>query len=161
MFISIMAGGGFAAGITAVQSGKGFLVATALLAGMFLQAVLASVLLGFGMNAIFSDAEMRRYPLVAGERLLIRHLIGILDPFWFLILALELGLALGLFAYGAGSFWMGMIAVLLLFITNYLFARVLGLLVERLVSKKGGSTLLLACIMCIGFIPGILGPQLK
>jgi hypothetical protein len=161
MVIVIFSAGGIGAGIVAVRTGKGYSVAAALLAGMYLQAVLASVLLGFGMNNIFSDSEMRRYPLRAGERLLVRHLIGILDPFWYLILALELGLALGMYIYGAGSFWLGLIGVLLLFLSNYLFARVTGQLVERLVSKKGGSTLLLGLIVCVGMLPGVIGPQLK
>jgi hypothetical protein len=161
MAIAILGSGGVGAGIVAVRTGKGYTVAAVLLAGMYLQAVLATVLLGFGMNAIFSDSEMRRYPLLARERLLVRHLVGILDPFWYLILALELGLALGLYIYGAGSFWIGLIAVLLLFISNYLFARVVGQLVERLVSKKGGSTLLLGLIVCVGLLPSVLGPQLQ
>ena len=41
------------------------------------------------MNAIFSDLELRRYPLASGERRLTRHLIGIVDPFWFLFLGLR------------------------------------------------------------------------
>ncbi|HTS31563.1 MAG TPA: hypothetical protein VMH81_37085 [Bryobacteraceae bacterium] len=160
MVIAIFSAGGIGAGIVAVRTGKGYPVAAALLAGMYVQAALASVLLGFGMNTIFSDAEMRRYPLRSGERLLVRHLIGILDPFWYLILALEVGLALGMYVYGAGSFWLGIVGVLLLFISNYLFARVIGQLVERLVSKKGGSTLLLALIVCLGMLPGVIGPRL-
>jgi hypothetical protein len=161
MAIAILSAGGIGAGIVAVRSGKGYPVAAVLLAGMFLQAVLASVLLGFGMNAIFSDSEMRRYPLVAFERLLVRHLVGILDPFWYLILALELGLSMGMYVFGAGSYWLGLMAVLLLFVTNYLFARVLGQLVERLVSKKGGSTLLLGLIICVGMLPAAIQPYLK
>ena len=81
MAIAIVAAGGIGAGVIAVRTGKGYQVAAALLAGMYAQALLATVLLGFGMNAIFSDAEMRRYPLKARERDLVRHLIGILDPF--------------------------------------------------------------------------------
>jgi hypothetical protein len=161
MVIAILGAGGIGAGILAVRSGKGYPMAAALLGGMFVQALLATVVLGFGMSQIFSDAEMRRYPLIAPERLLVRHLIGILDPFWFLILALELGLALGMYFFGAGSFWLGLIAVLLLFVSNYLFARVLGQLVERLVSKKGGSTLLFACIMSVGLLPSTVGRLLK
>ena len=54
-----------------------------------------------------------------------RHLIGIIDPFWILTLALDLGLVVGLYVLGAGSFWIGFIAVLLLVIANYLLARVI------------------------------------
>lgn len=161
MVIAILASGGIGAGIVAMRTGKGTAVAGILLAGLFIQALLATVLLGFGMTEIFSDSEMRRYPLVARERLVVRHLIGILDPFWYLILALELGLALGVYACGAGSFWLGLIAVLLLFVSNYLFARVLAMMVERLVSMKGGSTLLLGLIMCVGFLPATIQPYIK
>jgi len=44
---------------------------------------------GFRLNAIFSDTELRRYPLGALDRRLARHLIGIVDPFWFFFLALN------------------------------------------------------------------------
>jgi len=70
-------------------------VAQVVLSALYVQAVVAAVILGFGVNAIFSDAQLRRYPLKARERWAARHFIGILDPFWFLILALELGLVVG------------------------------------------------------------------
>ena len=110
-----------------------------MLTALFLEAVLAANILGFGMNAIFSDTELRRYPLTALDRRLARHLTGIVDPFWFLFLALELGLAVGLYVLGAGSFWFGLIAVLLLFVSNYLLARVVGLFIDRLMQRKGGA----------------------
>ncbi len=160
MALAILSAGGLGAGIAAVQSGKGFPIAAALLAGIYVQGMLASVLLGFGMNTIFSDAEMRRYPLRSGERLLVRHLIGILDPFWYLILALDLGMAMGMHIFGAGSFWLGLIAVLLLFLSNYLFARVVAQLVERLVAIKFGSTILLGLIVSMGLLPSLIGPKL-
>jgi|SRR5579871_438784 len=161
MAIAIFASGGIGTGIAAVRLGHGSTMAAVLLGGMYLQATLASVLLGFGMNVIFSDAELRRYPLGSGERLLVRHLVGILDPFWYLILALEIGLGLGMYFFGQGSFWLGMVAVVLLFLSNYAFARVVSQLVERLVSKKGGSTLLLAFIVSLGLLPSALEPQMK
>lgn len=161
MFGLLMAAGGFGAGIVAVRSGKATLVASAVLGGLFAQALLATVLLGFGVNEVFAETELRRYPLRARERQAARHLLGIVDPFWLLILVLDLGLLAGLFLYGAGSFWLGLVAVLLLFICNYMFARVLSLLVERLVRKKGGSTVILALIMAFAFVPGMLAPTLK
>src|SRR5689334_13366343 len=92
MVISIFAAGGIGAGITAIRSGKAYLLSAALFGGMYLQALLASVLLRFGMSAVFSDYELRRFPIRARERMFARHFIGIADPFWILILALELGL---------------------------------------------------------------------
>src|SRR5664279_5347255 len=131
MVIFSLAAGGVGAGILAVRSGKGTQLAGALLTGIFAQGLLASVLLGFGMTAIFSETELRRYPLRSYERRLTRHFIGIVDPFWILFFALDLGLAMGLYLFGAGGFWYGFLAVLLLFACNYIAARVLAMLVQR------------------------------
>src|ERR1039458_4110581 len=79
-----------------------------------------SVVMGFGMNKVFSDTELRRYPLKARERRFARYFTGIVDPFWLLFLALDLGLAFGLYLYGSGSLALGLIAVLSLLVCNYL-----------------------------------------
>jgi hypothetical protein len=157
----VLSAGGIGAGVVAVRSGKAFAVAGGVLGGLFVQALVATVILGFGVNAVFADSELRRYPLRAGERRLARHLLGILDPFWFLTLALEAGLAVGLYIVGAGSLLLSVPAVLLLFVSNYLLARVVALLVERLISKKGGSAILLGLIIATGFLPGALTPALR
>lgn len=91
LLIAVFASGGFGAALVAVRTGKAELVAQAVLSGLYVQAVIAAVVLGFGVNAIFSEAQLRRYPLKAQERRVARHFIGILDPFWFLILALSWG----------------------------------------------------------------------
>lgn len=161
MFLILMVAGGLGAGIAAVKSGKATMVAAAVLGGLFLQALLAAVILGFGVNEVFADIELRRFPLRAREREVARHFLGAVDPFWILILVLDLGLLAGLYLFGAGSFWLGLAAVLLLFVCNYVFARVLSMLVERLVRKKGGSTALLALIMGLAFLPGLIAPGLK
>ncbi|HEY1496148.1 MAG TPA: hypothetical protein VGF49_16460, partial [Candidatus Solibacter sp.] len=131
------------------------------LTAIFFEAVLASNILGFGMNAIFSDLELRRYPLTAAERRLTRHLIGIVDPFWFLFLGLQLGLAFGLYGAGVGSFWFGLIAVLLLFVSNYLLARFIALVIDRLMQRKSGGAILLGGVMLLAFLPSVLAPLLK
>jgi len=146
------------AGMTAIKSGKGTLLAGVLLGGIFAQGLLASVILGFGMTTIFSEVELRRYPLRERERRLTRHLIGIADPFWLLFFVLDLGVALGLYLFGAGSFWLGLAAVLLLFVCNYAAARVLEALVDRLMARKGGPIVLLVSIMGLGFLPSVLQP---
>jgi hypothetical protein len=159
--IALLTTGGVSAAIIAIRGGHGEKIAQAVLAAVFLEALLASNILGFGLNAVFSDLELRRYPLNALERRLTRHLIGIVDPFWFLFLALELGLALGMYGAGAGSFWFGLIAVLLFFVANYLLARIIALGVERLMQRKGGSGFLMAGIMLLAILPSAIAPALK
>ena len=156
--VALLSTGGFGAAVLAVRSGKAEAVAQAVLSGVFFEAILASNILGFGLNAIFSDVELRRYPLGSTDRRFARHLIGIADPFWILFLAIYLGLALGLYVAGAGSFWFGLIAVLLLFVCNYVFARVVALAIDRMMQRRGGSALLLGLIMLMALGPSILGP---
>lgn len=139
LIAALLAAGGFGAGVVAIQSGKAEKVAQIVLSGLFVNAVIATILLGFGMSAPFSDAELRRYPVYARERFVARHFLGIVDPFWFLILALELGLVLGLYVYGSFFFWNGAIAVLLLFVCSYLLTRVLGLWIDRLMATGWGT----------------------
>ena len=159
--LALLLAGGFGAGYAAVRSGKAEGVAQAVLTVVYLQALLATVILGFGMNAVFSDAELRRYPLRAVDRLAARHFIGIADPFWFLFLALELGLLVGLYLFGAAGFWLGLIAVVLLLVSNYLVARVLALVVERLMQRKSGPALLMLFIMSFAILPSVIAPKLS
>jgi hypothetical protein len=159
--VALLSAGGFGAAMLAVRSGKAEAVAQAVLSGIFLEAVLASNILGFGLNAIFSDVELRRYPLSAADRRIARHLTGIADPFWLLFLAMNLGLALGLYGAGAGSFWFGVITVLLLFVCNYLLARVVALAIDRMMQRRGGSAMLLGLILLLALGPSILGPWFR
>lgn len=161
LVVTLLAAGGVGAGMLAVRTGKAEMVAQAVLGGLFVQALLGTVIMGFGMNATFSDTELRRYPVTALERRLTRHLIGIVDPFWLLVLALELGLAVGLYAMGAASFWLGLFAVLLLFLCNYLFARVFGAFIDRLMERKGGSAVVLVVIIAFSFGAGQIPLYLK
>ncbi|MGA1996262.1 MAG: hypothetical protein ABSH45_10840, partial [Bryobacteraceae bacterium] len=54
--------GGFGAGVAAVRFGKAGLVAAIVLASLFVETLFCTVVMGFGLNAVFSDAELRRYP---------------------------------------------------------------------------------------------------
>jgi hypothetical protein len=161
MLIALLASGGFGAALVAVRTGKAEAVAQAVLSGLYVQAAMAAVILGFGVNAIFSETQLRRYPLKARERWAARHFIGIVDPFWFLILALELGLVVGLYVFSAASFWLGLVAVVLLFVSNYLLARVVALLLERLMQREFGAAVLVGAMVCVGFLPTILRPVLR
>jgi hypothetical protein len=134
----LVAFGGFGAGLVAVRTGKGELVAQIALSGVFFQALIATLTLGFGVNNLFSDVELRRYPTSQLDRRAVRHLVGIADPFWAIFLILELGLAVGFYVVGGYSFWKGVVAVLLLFLCNYLLARLLMEGIDRLMRRKSG-----------------------
>ena len=142
----------------AVKSGHAERLAQGVLTGLFLYALATSVMLGFGMNEVFTDAELRRYPLRERERTFARHFTGVVDPFWLLVIALDLGLALGLYLFGASSFWLGLLAALLLLVCNYAVARVAGMTLERVSQMKGGSMLLPLAFMALCLLPGMLGP---
>jgi hypothetical protein len=161
MLFALMAAGGFGAAMAAVQAGKALIMAQAVLMGLFIQAVISTNILGFGMSTVFSETELRRYPLTATDRRLARHLTGILDPFWFLFFFLELGLALGLYGMGAAGFGSAVSAVLLLFVCNYLCARVVGAFVDRMMKRRGGSAILLALVMALAVAPGPLAALLR
>jgi hypothetical protein len=157
---ALLSTGGFGAGLLAARTGKAEQIAQGVLAVVFFEAVLAANILGFGMSAIFSETELRRYPLAAPDRRVARHLTGILDPFWFLFLALELGLAVGLYVLGAGSFWFGLAAVLLFFAANYLLARVVGQFIDQMMQRRGGSTVLMLLIVTLAMVPSAVAPML-
>jgi hypothetical protein len=161
LLIALLTMGGFGAAMLAVRSGKAEQIAQGVLAALFVEAVLAANIMGFGMSAIFSETELRRYPLAAADRRIARHLTGILDPFWFLFFALELGLMVGLYVLGAGGFWFGFVAVLLLFAANYLLARVVGRFIDQLIQRKGGAPILIGLIMILAFLPSALAPLIE
>jgi len=161
MVLALLGAGGTGAGMMAIKSGRGTELAGGLLTGIFAQGLLASVILGFGMATIFSETELRRFPLRAAERRVTRHFIGIADPFWILFFILDLGMAFGLYLFGAGGFWYGLTAVLLLFLCNYVAARVLALLVQRLTSQRFGSMIMLLLVISLGVVPSLLQPVFR
>ena len=156
LFLLLMTGG-VGAGMIAVRSGRAELVARVVLASLFIQALVTSVILGFGLSAVFSDLELRRYPVNARERFLVRHLIGIIDPFWFLVLGLELGLVVGLYLLGAAGFFQAMVPVLLVFLANYMAARALAIVVGRMMQNKAGGAVLTAFVLVISLGAGAAG----
>ena len=161
LLLVLLAFGGFGAAFAAVRSGKALFVASAVLSGLFVQAIISTNILGFGMSTVFGETELRRYPLSAADRRLARHLTTIVDPFWCLFLALELGLAFGLFGLEAAELAPALGSVALFFVCNYLWARVVGAWVDRLMKRKGGATILLALVMFLGLAPGPIATMLK
>ena len=158
---ALLAAGGLGAGILAIRTGQAERMAQVVLSGLFVNAVFGSVLLGFGMNAVFGDVELRRFPLRRRERFVARHFLGMADPFWFFILALEAGLVVGLYVYGTYSFWYGALAVLLLHVCSYLLTRVVGVWAENLMNTRSGSMVVLGLILALSLVPGTLMPMLK
>ncbi len=160
LILLLLTAGGYGAAMLAVKSGKAETVARAVLGGLFLNALLGSVVTGFGINTAFNDAALRRFALNARGRLLARHTTGILEPVWIFVLALFLGLATGMYVVGAASFWLGVTAVLLLLIADYLMARVLATLIEWLSHVKGGTAILFAMLIGACMLPALLIPRL-
>ena len=160
LILLLMTAGGYGAAMVAVRSGHAEGVAQAVLGGLFVNALIASVVTGFGINTAFTDAALRRYALSLRERLAARHVIGILEPVWIFVFGLDLGLSTGMYVFGAGSFWLGAVAVLLLLITDYLLARVLATLIEWLSHVKGGTAILFLMLIGAAMLPGLLIPVL-
>jgi len=160
LIIILMTAGGIGAAIAAVRSGRAGTVAQAVLGGLFVNALIGSVVTGFGINTAFTDVALRRYALSAPERMAARHLTGILEPVWLFVLAMYLGLTAGLYVMGAGGFWLGAVAVILLLIANYLLARVMATLIEWLSHIKGGTAILFLMLMTVCMLPGVLAPRL-
>jgi hypothetical protein len=159
LIIVLLALGGFGAALAAIRLGRAELVARILLGGFYLNAILASVVLGIGVNQSFSDAALRRYPLSGVERLTARHVVAFLEPLWMFALALDLGLATGFSLVGAAPLWLALPAAVLLVITNYLLARVLVGLVERAISTRTGPVLLFILSWSVVAMPALFRNQ--
>lgn len=156
----LLAIGGLGAGIAGVQTGKAELIARIVLGALFVNALMIAVLLGFGMNAAFSDAALRRFPLTAWERLAARQLTAFLEPLWLLVFMLDLALAFTLSALGAGSFLFSLPAAVLLVAVNYLLARFIAGVIERILHIRGGAVILMLLLFTFFIIPAMLGPML-
>ncbi|HTA44882.1 MAG TPA: hypothetical protein VK789_20680 [Bryobacteraceae bacterium] len=156
MVAVLVALGGVGAGIAAIRTGRAERIAQVVLSGLFINAVMATILLGFGMSAVFSEAELLRYPLHERERFVARHFLGIADPFWILVLLVELGLVFGMYVLGACSLGYGTGAALLLFVCGYLFARAIGAWIDGLMATRSGSGVVLLLIFSISILPRIM-----
>jgi hypothetical protein len=124
LIIALLTMGGFGAAMAAIRLGKAELVARIVLGGFYLFGFFASVILGIGVNEVFSDAALRRYPLSAGARAVARHFTAFLEPLWIFLAAFNLGVAFGFCVFGVASLWVSALAAIVLTITNFLLARV-------------------------------------
>ncbi len=158
--LAMLALGGLGTSVALIRSGHTELAVGTILCVCFLMSSLAAVVLGFGINSAFSDRALRRYPVSPFLRLVARHLSAFLDPFWILVLVLYLGIMGGLVLFGAASFWIAMLAAVLLSVNNYLAARVLSSLIERVMSARTGSLILLLAVAPFFMAPAFAGPML-
>ena len=110
------------------------------------------------MNAIFAERELRRYPLTAADRRFTRHLIGIVDPFWFLFLVLELGLPLGLYVRGRRQLLVRLASRCCCCSSpTTCWPAWSRSVVDRLMQRKGGAAVLMSAIMLLGILPSVAG----
>jgi len=141
----LVALGGLGAAFSAVRLGQAGLVAHVTLGGTFVCATLTAIMLGVGVEPAFSDVQLRRYPLSPAGRRVTRHVTALMGPLWLVVLALNVGLAIGFCRLGIGRAWLAVPAALLLVLANYLSARLLVEVVQRLLRRPVASWVLAAC----------------
>ena len=121
-------------------------IALALLTSFGLNAIVASVLvLGAGPGTAFDEPALRRYPLSSVERFAIRHLIGLLEPIWLLLLVGSMSLAFGFAAAGTGVLPFALLSAILFVLTAYVSAIIVVLSLHRS-SRPGAHVVLLATV---------------
>lgn len=98
--------------------------------------VVSALLLGAGPGAAFDDAALRRYPLSTSERFTIRHLTGLLEPLWLLLLAAGVGLSFGFASARIGRLPLALAGAALYVIVVY-FAAVLVVSLLRRSTRPG------------------------
>jgi hypothetical protein len=149
----LLALGGIAAALAAVKLGRAEKVATLALTAVFLYAVIASVVLGAGVNDAFSDQALRRYPMSNRQRLVARHVATLLEPTWLFVLGIEIGLAFGFRMAVANSIALALAAAVLLVLINYLAARIVVGIGERVLATRAGT---LVVMIAIGLLPIVI-----
>lgn len=146
--------GGLGASIAAIELGRGESVARWMLSSLFANGIGLSLLFGLGPRSAFAEDSLRRYPLSAQERFGVRHVIGLLDPTWLILIAGAVGMAVGFVWLGAGSLVTGIPAALLFIIANYLATAVLLSIIGVMMATRLGATVLGALmILLVSFGP--------
>lgn len=133
---------GLGTAVAGTQLGKAEFVTRGVLSGFHGSAVMTSLFFGLGPRAAFSEHALRRFPLTSRERVIVRHLIGVIDPIWFLLATSAFGIAVGLAVTGTGSLLVGLTAASLYVAAAYLTAVFVLSLVDRLMQSAAGATAL-------------------
>jgi hypothetical protein len=136
--------GGYGVAAVAIRMHRVEFITRSVFGAVFVLAIVAAATLGLGVSAAFSDATLRRYPLTRRGRFLVRHLAGLLDPLWILVLVLDLGVAAGLAALGVTTWTLAVPVAVLLALSNYTAACVLVDLMDRLARSPTGRLALFA-----------------
>lgn len=149
-----LGGAGLGFAITTIEPERAEYFARWILIGLFTNGVGLSLLFGVGPRAAFSEDALRRFPLAARERFLVRQLIGILDPIWLLLITATLGLAVGFLWLGGGSFVRTLTASLIFIVANYLATIVLLTVVGWVMETRRGATILgTSVLLLVSFGP--------
>lgn len=136
--------GGIGAGQAAIAMGQADRMAQTVLGAVFVSAIFAAPVLGIGCDPAFADTALRRYPLTSAGRHVARFGTAVLGPLWLLVLALYLGLGVGLSLHGVGRVWIALPAALLLLLANYLAVSLVMEWLSRIVQTQIGPLVLLA-----------------
>jgi hypothetical protein len=139
---AFLAMAGLGAAVAGVHLGRAEVITRGILSGFHLSAVITSLFFGLGPRAAFSEPVLRRFPLTSRQRVFIRHLIGLIDPIWFVLATCAIGIAVGLAITGSGSILGGLLAAALYVSAAYLSAALTMALVDWLMQTPAGSTAL-------------------
>ena len=139
--------------IVAVRLGRGESMAQIVLAVVYVNALLSSVVFGYGLNQAFSDRSLRRYPFSFRQRFIIRHLLGLFEPLWLVTAAGYLGAAAGATLLGAAPIWVTVPTAAILMTSNYLAARLILGVGSYLLETTVGSLLLVASTQFLFMMP--------
>jgi hypothetical protein len=153
LLVLIFVFSGMGVAMTPVQTGKAGTLIGFLLSFFFMGSTLAAVVLGSGMDSVFSIMALRRYPISTAECFVVRHISACLEPLWLLVFALYLGVAIG-FGCINGS-WIALPAAVLLLLSNYLFARALLITVRRILGTRFGPLLIVVAVILFTLLPAL------
>jgi hypothetical protein len=153
LVMMVVAIGGIGAIAAGVSAGRAEEIARIAFGALFVNMLVSSTLLGFGLNQVFSDAVLRRFPLTRLERVLVRQVLALLEPLWLIALALYGGCALGASLLGTAPLWISLAAAALLVCCNYLLARVILAGAERLLANSLGSVLVVILVQLLALAP--------
>ncbi len=133
---------GLGTAVAGVQLGRAEFVTRGVLSGLHVSAVMTGLFFGLGPRSALSEPVLRRFPLTSRERVYVRHLIGLIDPIWFLLATSAFGIAIGLAIVGKGSLLVALISAALFVAAAYLTSVFVLSLVDRLMQSTAGATLL-------------------
>jgi hypothetical protein len=159
-FALLSAAGGLGTAIVAKEFGHvadGVILARWTLMTLFINGIGLSLMFGLGTQDAFSEESLRRYPLKAKERFIIRQIIGLLDPIWAFVAAGAIGIAAGFWWFGKGSIIFGALAAALFVAASYLATACLFSFISRIMrSRAASSTFAIVVLALVSFGPFLL-----